>query len=579
MANITRHYRQAIDAAWAGQPVAFTPRDVEEMQLSFSRGFSHGFLDGNNHKVLVRGDYAKKRGIFLGRVESVSVAGVVVSCSTIVKPGDGVVFDGDDVAGVPEQGGRIYEVVRCARTDPGRRSELPVRPFGRDRPGTASAGQGVWKTDDPRAQRAAPPIVRGSAGPAGRPGLEVHAEAGLPLEVAAADGQRASRQRQIGSPLAAARSRPADLELAVATSSAGWEGRFTGSATSRPTIDGRADGPQEPAQPASPRAGRPARRGGRGPAPATIAAEPVVARPADADPRGTAETASRASGAADPCPCRSSAAAPTRSRRPSRWGSRRSTPITRTSRSTPPPSRRPGAAVPRSTWPRRGSRSPARRTCSATWRSWGPTEFWSATRAGLYFCAERSIPFVADFSLNAANALTVELFKSRGAMRVTASYDLNFDQLLDLIDAVPPDLARGGDPSADPDVPHGALRLLRLPLARNRPDQLRPPVRPSRRQAAGSRRHASIPLKADVGCRNTLFNAVPQTAAEYLPRLIARGARHLRIEFLDDDVPHVERIIGLYKAALAGQREAKTLWRDLKASNQYGVTRGPLNVL
>ena len=32
------------------------------------------------------------------------------------------------------------------------------------------------------------------------------------------------------------------------------------------------------------------------------------------------------------------------------------------------------------------------------------------------------------------------------------------------------------------------------------------------------------PLKADVGCRNTLFNAVPQTAAEYLPRL-ARSRR------------------------------------------------------
>ena len=58
---------QAIDAAWAGRPVAFTPRDVQEMQLSFSRGFSHGFLDGNNHKVLVRGDYAKKRGIFAWR--------------------------------------------------------------------------------------------------------------------------------------------------------------------------------------------------------------------------------------------------------------------------------------------------------------------------------------------------------------------------------------------------------------------------------------------------------------------------------------------------------------------------------
>src|SRR5208282_2590934 len=50
-----------------------------------------------------------------------------------------------------------------------------------------------------------------------------------------------------------------------------------------------------------------------------------------------------------------------------------------------------------------------------------------------------SILFVADFSLNAANPLTVELFKSRGAMRVTASYDLNSAQLFDLIAAVPPD--------------------------------------------------------------------------------------------------------------------------------------------
>jgi putative protease len=46
---------------------------------------------------------------------------------------------------------------------------------------------------------------------------------------------------------------------------------------------------------------------------------------------------------------------------------------------------------------------------------------------------------VADFALNAANPLAVELFKSRGAERVTASYDLNAAQLLDLIDTVPPD--------------------------------------------------------------------------------------------------------------------------------------------
>ena len=74
------------------------------MQLSFSRGFSHGFLDGTNHKVLVRGDYSKKRGLFLGRVAVVTGSGVQIACSTEVKPGDGVVFDGDDRRQVPEQG-------------------------------------------------------------------------------------------------------------------------------------------------------------------------------------------------------------------------------------------------------------------------------------------------------------------------------------------------------------------------------------------------------------------------------------------------------------------------------------------
>src|SRR3954452_4071179 len=76
VANSTQHYRRALDAAWEGRPVDFTPRDVREMELSFSRGFSHGFLDGNNHKVLVRGDYAKKRGIFLGCVSSVGRSGI-----------------------------------------------------------------------------------------------------------------------------------------------------------------------------------------------------------------------------------------------------------------------------------------------------------------------------------------------------------------------------------------------------------------------------------------------------------------------------------------------------------------------
>jgi putative protease len=197
---------------------------------------------------------------------------------------------------------------------------------------------------------------------------------------------------------------------------------------------------------------------------------------------------------------------------------------------------------------------------------------------GLAYCAGRGIPFVADFSLNAANELTVELFKSRGARRVTASYDLSFEQLDDLLRAVPAtwlevvihqqipmfhmehcvfcaflspgtDKTNCGRPCDDHDV------------------KLRDRV---------GKEH---PLKADVGCRNTLFNAVPQSAAEYLPRLLARGARFLRVEFLDDEPEAVLRTLGLYGDALAGRRDAGPLWKELRASSRYGVTRGPLAIL
>ena len=34
---------------------------------------------------------------------------------------------------------------------------------------------------------------------------------------------------------------------------------------------------------------------------------------------------------------------------------------------------------------------------------------------GLLFCADRGVPFVADFSLNASNELSVEMLRGRGA--------------------------------------------------------------------------------------------------------------------------------------------------------------------
>jgi len=197
---------------------------------------------------------------------------------------------------------------------------------------------------------------------------------------------------------------------------------------------------------------------------------------------------------------------------------------------------------------------------------------------GLYYCAERAIPFVADFSLNASNELTVELLKARGAVRVTASYDLSFDQLEDLIAAVPSPWLEVVIHQQIPmfHMEHCVFCAFLSP-GTDKTNCGRPcDEHDVKLRDRVGKEH---PLKADVGCRNTLFNAVPQSAAEYLPRLLARGSRHLRVEFLDDGPETVTKTIALYSDALAGRTDSRSLWRELKATSRYGVTRGSLALL
>jgi putative protease len=109
VANITQHYRQAIDAAVAARPLKFSAAEVEEMELSFSRGFSPGWLGGCDHKMLVPGRSSAKRGVLLGEVIDTRSDRVRVKLRTHVAPGDGLVFQGNRAEG-EEQGGRVYEI-------------------------------------------------------------------------------------------------------------------------------------------------------------------------------------------------------------------------------------------------------------------------------------------------------------------------------------------------------------------------------------------------------------------------------------------------------------------------------------
>ena len=84
------------------------------------------------------------------------------------------------------------------------------------------------------------------------------------------------------------------------------------------------------------------------------------------------------------------------------------------------------------------------------------------------------------------------------------------------------------------------------------------------------------PLTADVGCRNTLFNATPQSSAEVVSVLQEHGIRSYRIEFLNDDEDRIRRTLSLYRGLLNGTISGHQVWNQLQASNRVGVTRGTL---
>jgi putative protease len=85
---------------------------------------------------------------------------------------------------------------------------------------------------------------------------------------------------------------------------------------------------------------------------------------------------------------------------------------------------------------------------------------------------------------------------------------------------------------------------------------------------------SEFPLVADTGCRNTVYNSVAQSAAELVPRMLAAGLQHLRVELLRETAAECGPLLNRYSRVLAGLEDGRTTWRGLQVLNQLGVTRG-----
>ena len=574
VASITRVYRQALDRAMAeltGAPVPpFAPKVARyELEMSFSRGLYTGWFGGIDNQALAQGRLGTKRGGFLGAGTRLTDAGrnvgVHLRLAAPVKPGDGVVFD----AGAPEQGeegGRIYQVETHGAETVLRFGEGDID-FRR-----VQVGNRVWKTNDPALDRELRATFGGDKIRYQRPiDLEVHGRAGTPLTLIANDGEGHVVRLDSTVPLAPAEKHPltpARLEEQL--------GRLGGTPYRLGNLHSQLEGD--------------------------------VILPVSELNRLRREIATELDA---------------RRTAPKRWAL--------TDYRLPPPA--PRTAVTRTpeliavirdlpqidaAWaagvrtiycefenPKHYRNAVARfrelqatadpaspDSSSSIWiaapRIFKPGETWileqvrSSAADGYLVRNHEHLAYFAgdrrrgDFSLNVANPLTAEYFLARyGLERVTASYDLNINQLVALLQGAP---GTWFDITIHQHMPMFHMEHCVFCAFLSTGHDYRDCGRPCdhHKVALRDRIGADLPLRADAGCRNTVFNNRAQTGAEYVARLLELGARSFRVEFVDESPTEVERTLTRYGQLLRGEIAGNELWRELKLLNQLGVTRGQM---
>jgi len=185
---------------------------------------------------------------------------------------------------------------------------------------------------------------------------------------------------------------------------------------------------------------------------------------------------------------------------------------------------------------------------------------------------------IGDFSLNVSNQLTALEVLSRGLSAFTPSFDLDSPRLLSL-------LSESLAPYAEV-VLHHPMPLFHMEhcviaaLLSAGKDHLSCGRPCDRHQLSlRDRAHMDHPVEADVGCRNTVFHASPQSAAELVPALQRAGVRRFRLELVRESAEETERAVRAYRDLLDGRLSGKEIFRNLRASGGYGVVRGSLRVL
>ncbi len=564
VAAVCQVYRKALDAALEGRAAPATKEDRYQLEMSFSRGLFHGWMEGVNHQELVPARFGKKRGPFAGRLARVGSDYVELEALVPLQPGDGVVFDTGGDTNV-EQGGRIYEI---------RGSRLFFQ-RGHLQFGKLKAGDRVWKTDDPALNKRLQQSFAGTIPPRRRTSLrvEVAGVAGGVLRVEAFDENAlmlacAESQMLLQAARNAPLTHPRLLEHLGRFGEAPFQIGTLSVALPEPVIlpiaelnrmrrvlSARLEDALRSARVELDESWQ------------TLLEPDAIVRPLVSEPELTVlcrsdeqleaalevgvrrvyldfEDVRRYKGAVEQVRAASSSVAvwlaTPRIQKAAEQGFFRLIENARPD----------GVLV----------------------RNLGAMEFFGNAERGAGY------RLAGDFSLNVANPLAAQEFLRRGLETVTVSYDLNLEQVLDLAGGLPEQALGGLELTLHQHIPMFHMEHCVFAAFLSKGSSFLDCGRPCDTQKVHLRDRVgkAHPLRADAGCRNTLFNAVAQTGAQFYDTLIGAGLRRFRVELLEEDRGAAQKIIGAYQELLRGSRSGGALWREFHAQSQLGVTRGTL---
>ncbi len=183
---------------------------------------------------------------------------------------------------------------------------------------------------------------------------------------------------------------------------------------------------------------------------------------------------------------------------------------------------------------------------------------------------------IGDFSLNVANPLTAKILKESANLdRLTISYDLNISQALELLEKTPPEWL---ELTLHQHMPMFHMEHCVFCTFLSSGTTYKDCGRPCEKHVVHLRDRVGQlhRLQADVGCRNTLFNGRAQTGARFFSQLLASGLKNYRIELLDETREESYSTIRAYQELLEERITPEHLLTRIHATEKLGVTEGTL---